>query len=495
MLLSSEPADGAVLEAGPSRIELRFNEPVVPVALRVVDGTGATLHGPGGALRSVDGVVSFDLPVALANGQYVVSYRVVSADTHPVAGSIAFAVGTAIGEAVGGVEADASLDAHWSKIARLNRFMRDLLLAVGCGGLFFVAWLAPLHGLSLRRALAVTAGLAAVATVAGIGISGARVALAPSLLDSSVWRIGFATSAGVSAFVMLAGIVLAALKPRAVVAAGLAVVAFGTALTGHAATGEPRWLIPAVQTVHSLAALVWIGAFVPLLWGGLRWPDVVLAQIARGFSRTGIGCVAALFAAGLVLTVSRVKLPGGLLQTEYGLLIAAKGAIFALMLALAADNRLRAVAAGRRRLVRNVAFELLLATFAVAATASLSHTPPHAHLHAEHAGHAAAGPSVAIARDGRVLFVAIEGRTLDLHFGDGAGATFDPLEVEVVLSSEANGVDGLRRSARRIGPGHFRLEEASLAIPGLWRIEIGALATEFRKDLYTAELRVGPPDR
>ncbi|MBL8831342.1 MAG: copper resistance protein CopC/CopD, partial [Rhodospirillales bacterium] len=358
VLLSSEPADGAVLEAAPSRIELRFNEPVVPVSLRIVDGNGAARAVSGDAIRSDDGRVTLALPVPpLAEGQYVVSYRVVSADTHPIAGSIAFAVGTAIGEAVEALS-DPALEARWSKISRANRFLRDLLLAVGCGGLFFVAWLAPVAGRTLRPALVVASAFAAVATVAGVGIAGARVALAPSLLDVSVWRIGAATSAGISALAILAGIALAMSLKRLAVVAGLVLMALGTALTGHAATGEPRWLVPIAQVAHSFAALVWIGAFVPLLCGCKRWPDDALTAAARGFSRVGVACVAVLFAAGLALAASRVELPAGLTQTGYGLLVAAKGALFALMLAFAAHNRFRALAAGRGRFARNVAFEL-----------------------------------------------------------------------------------------------------------------------------------------
>lgn len=44
--------------------------------------------------------MAFDLPAPLADGRYVVSCRVVSADTHPVAGSFVFAVGTGIGALV-----------------------------------------------------------------------------------------------------------------------------------------------------------------------------------------------------------------------------------------------------------------------------------------------------------------------------------------------------------------------------------------------------------
>ncbi len=495
MLLSSVPPDGAVLSSPPARIELRFNEPVVPVALRVIDATGTTLHGPEGAHATGDTGVAFDLPAPLADGRYVVSYRVVSADTHPVAGSIVFAVGMGIGE-VPPDEGDPALDAFWSRIAKANRFVRDLLLAVGCGGLFFLGWIAPPLGGDLRRAFAVAAVLAGVATVAGVGLAGARVALAPGLLDPAVWRIGAATSAGISALSILAGIGLVLSGRRTATMACLVAIAIGTALTGHAATGSPRWLVPAAQAIHSACALVWIGAFVPLLWGCVRWRDEALAKVADRFSRVGIACVAGLSVAGLALAATRVPSAEALWTSEYGLLVAIKGVSFALMLGLAADNRLHALQAGRRRFARNVAFELAIVLVVLATTAILSHTPPHVpDAHAGHAVAARTGPSIALSRDGRVLFVEIDGTVLDAHFADAAGAAFDPLEVEVELSSRANAIAGLRRKARRMGPGHYRVDEASLAIAGAWQIEIGALVTDFRKDLYATELVVGPRGR
>ena len=52
VLLEALPADGARLEAAPAELVLRFNEPVVPMAVKLLDGQGAELAGvvvePGG---------------------------------------------------------------------------------------------------------------------------------------------------------------------------------------------------------------------------------------------------------------------------------------------------------------------------------------------------------------------------------------------------------------------------------------------------------------
>jgi copper transport protein len=495
MLQSSSPADGAVLDGSPARIALRFNEPVVPVALRVVDAAGRTLHGPDGARTEGDAGVELDLPAPLANGRYVVSYRVVSADTHPVAGSIVFSVGTGTGD-VQVDDGDPALDAFWAKTSKANRFVRDLLLAVGCGGLFFLVWLAPPGSRVARRAFTVAGALAAVATLTGVGISGARVALAPGLFDLSVWRIGAATSAGISALTILTGIALVLSGRRIATVAGLVAMAVGTALTGHAATGTPRWLVPGAQALHSLCAIVWIGAFVPLLLGCVRWTGDEVARVAGRFSPVGIACVAGIALSGMALAATRIHFPEALWSSEYGLLIAIKIAAFAMMLALAADNRFRALHASRGRFARNVALELALALVILSTTAILTHTPPSAH--GEHAGHAVSernGPSVALSRDGQVLFVEIDGTVLNVHFADAAGKAIDPMEVAVELSSPASGIAGLTRPARRMGPGHYRIDETSLSIPGVWQIGIGALVTDFRRELYATELVVVPRGR
>src|SRR4029077_8963059 len=89
-LLRAEPADGAVLAQSPASMKLTFNEPVSPLVMRIV--------GPAGELMapmsvSVDNAVVTIVPPRLPQGTNVLSWRVVSADGHPVGGSLLFAVG------------------------------------------------------------------------------------------------------------------------------------------------------------------------------------------------------------------------------------------------------------------------------------------------------------------------------------------------------------------------------------------------------------------
>jgi hypothetical protein len=90
VLVGSDPADGAKLDAGPSKIQLRFDLPVQ-------DGFNTvTLIGPDGAhyengAAQVDGSnVSVTADPLGAAGLYRVGYRIVSDDGHPVSGSISF---------------------------------------------------------------------------------------------------------------------------------------------------------------------------------------------------------------------------------------------------------------------------------------------------------------------------------------------------------------------------------------------------------------------
>ncbi|KGN40815.1 copper resistance CopC family protein [Knoellia aerolata] len=91
-LLLSSPADGATVPASPGELVLTFNEDINPefVTVRVTDGEG-------GAVVDADATVTgptVTVPVAqpIAAGSYKITYRVVSADSHPISGSTAFTI-------------------------------------------------------------------------------------------------------------------------------------------------------------------------------------------------------------------------------------------------------------------------------------------------------------------------------------------------------------------------------------------------------------------
>ncbi|HVQ93676.1 MAG TPA: copper resistance protein CopC [Mycobacteriales bacterium] len=139
-LTATDPANGAHLDRSPTEIVLRFSQPVTPVAggVRLLDTRGRQV-GPADAGTVPGRPEQVRLPVAagLPDGYYVLSWRVVSLDSHPVAGALTFSVGAAAGagpaELPGGGTSRALTIAFW-----LVRGVGYLTLALLVGGGYFV---------------------------------------------------------------------------------------------------------------------------------------------------------------------------------------------------------------------------------------------------------------------------------------------------------------------------------------------------------------------
>ena len=94
-LISSDPVDGAALDAPPQRVSFTFNEPLMPDFVRFIatDPSGNTGDLP---VSSVEGpTASIDWPANAPGGEWTVSYRVVSQDGHPIEGGITFSYAAA----------------------------------------------------------------------------------------------------------------------------------------------------------------------------------------------------------------------------------------------------------------------------------------------------------------------------------------------------------------------------------------------------------------
>lgn len=90
-LIGSSPADKAVLDTGPAEVVLEFNQPVQTDfgLVAVIDATGT--HHELGEPVAVGSTVTQPLH-SLDAGAYEISYRVGSADGHPITGTLTFTV-------------------------------------------------------------------------------------------------------------------------------------------------------------------------------------------------------------------------------------------------------------------------------------------------------------------------------------------------------------------------------------------------------------------
>ncbi len=178
-LLSTEPASGEHLATAPDQVVLHFSEAVNlgDDLVKVLDSSGDEVDA--GDPVHVDGErssVALPLP-PLDDGPYVVSWRVISSDGHPVGGAFTFRVGDASAAAPGddqaliddvlggGSQGDTVLGVVYG-IARFAAFAGIVVLV---GGLAFVAWLWP-AGRDDRRARRIGAVAWWTALVATAGL-------------------------------------------------------------------------------------------------------------------------------------------------------------------------------------------------------------------------------------------------------------------------------------------------------------------------------------
>ncbi|SDC57731.1 copper transport protein [Geodermatophilus telluris] len=358
-LVSTDPGDGARLDAVPGQVTLRFTEGVsLGAGYARVLGDGGERVDTGAP--TVDGdTVTVPLRGDLPDASYVVTYRVVSADSHPISGAFAFVVGDGALADAGAVAGDPAVDPVVAAALPAARTLGFAGLAVGLGVPAFLVLCWPAGWASSRVRRLTTVGLGAVATGAvltfllqGPYTAGAGLG---SVLDPALLATTGASSFGLTTLgrallaLLLAAVLLPlwrrAAPPQPQEAAGLAVLAGGVVLTtaavGHPVAGALPVLATAVAAVHVAAMALWLGGLVALLAGLVR-PGADAGELAGAlprWSRLASGAVAALVVTGVVQSVREVGSPAALVSTTYGRLLLAKLALVLLLLAAAGVSR------------------------------------------------------------------------------------------------------------------------------------------------------------
>lgn len=500
-LVQASPADGAVVATPPQRFVLTFNEPVSPFVLRLVLPSGKTISLPRYELH--DHQLIIEAPAMPVRGTYALSWRVVSEDGHPVGGSVIFSIGTVTASRGVADTTDLPLGiAIWSA-----RVCFLIALLFGAGGAFFHGWLCPLPRRD-KTALALFAVTGISIGLLSIGLQGLDVLGLPlsSLPDKSAWQTGFRTS--YSATVILAVMALSAalaslslpdgklcrlLSLLALAGSGLAAAA-----SGHASNAEPHWLTTSALFTHVVCTAFWLGALLPIA-GLLRSDSQGAVMALQRFSLVIPVFVGALLASGLVLTFIQVETVGALWRTAYGNVLLVKLGLVATLLALAAVNRWRLTAQvadnrpARRKLVRMIGAEIIIATAIFAVIALWRFTPPPRVLAAAaeasisiemHATRAIAKATLDSARVGAPA-LSVQLMTADF-------APLEAKEVKARLSNRAAGIEDIERPMRRQADGTWRVDALPLPAAGRWKLELDVLVSDFEQITLEQEIDVRP---
>jgi copper transport protein len=403
-LVATTPERGAQVEASPGRVDFRFNEPVEAGfgAVRVFDAEGervdeGDLVRPGGDSQSVGVALGRGLP----DGSYTATFRVVSADSHPVSGGFVFTVGeggaapaASVAELIEEGDAGPATSVAFGAV----RGLAYLAIALAVGGVIFLGavWLPGLRSASgawpewraASDAFAARFGRFATGTVAlglattalGIVLQGANAggtsfwtALDPAVIgDVLGTRFGTVWGLRLIAWVLLGGLALVAvtgarlpaLRTASLGAAGLAArrlasppVLAGMALllgflvvspglSGHAGTTDPEALVMTSNTLHVAAMSAWLGGLAALLLAvpaatrRLEPPDRtrLLAACLRRFSPLALASVAVLLASGTYQSILYLDSLGDLTGSAFGRAILVKIGLVVGLIALGALN-------------------------------------------------------------------------------------------------------------------------------------------------------------
>ena len=405
VLEGTAPERGAALDRAPQQVVFRFSEPVEVAfgAVRVFDAAGRQVQAgdpfhPGGDARSV----AVRLAGGLGDGGYTATYRVVSADSHPISGGFVFGVGAggAAGAAtVGELLADSRAGPVTSIAFAVVRALQFAAIALAAGGLILlvVVWLPALAALAVpgagweaagaafagrwRSAVLAAAAAGLVASLLGLGLQAATAqgtTLWAALGDATevlgtrfgtVWGIGALAWLCVGALALPARAAAPSVRPATVGAAGVAVprtgatvIALGLpllwlvclpALGGHASVQSPVAVLLPANVLHVVAASAWIGGLallvlaLPVATRTLAPPDRtrLLAGTLGRFSTLALVSVAALLTGGILQSLLELEAVADLIDTAYGRAILIKSALVAVLLALGFRNRRRTLPA------------------------------------------------------------------------------------------------------------------------------------------------------
>lgn len=422
-LIRTSPAASRVLDGPPPNVQLTYDEAVEPrfaiVSVTNADGRQETTGPPQRSPSNPDTLI---VPVRpqQAEGWYLVYWRAISVDGHPVQGAFTYAVGPNPGPApqfpVPKVSATAAtpqlLIARWvmfvSVMSAIGLMVLRLLVA---RPLVRRVPSSSLRPVSVALAISSVVGLIAIPVYLDFSTAndslrsvfdvGALVplfrvtAFGRAIVDFELCFALFCVAAWIAVWVdrpdreqrSVAG--LAAVTGAVIAAAAVLIV---PGLAGHAAQTS-RGLTLMFDWVHLASGSVWMGGLLGLLVIWRTAPKVqrvrVLSAVVPRFSNVALVSVILLAATGVGEAIIHMPAVNALWETGFGRALLVKAGLLIVALGLAAGNLLRTkpqlACAGDRAdhgepaaslLSRLISGEAIVVAGAVFAAAVLSSLPP-----------------------------------------------------------------------------------------------------------------------
>jgi copper transport protein len=508
-VVSSSPTDGARLPSAPHTVSITFDEQVglgEVGYLHVVNQSGHRVDVGAAFHPGQDGrIVTATLAGGLGEGIYTESYRVISADSHPVAGTVRFAVGDAVltPQAVAGSPVDRAVGTVFVAV-RVVGYAGFAMM----GGLWILLTVWPAGREDSRARRIVWTGLAMIGLgalgqmflqgpySAGRGLASvAHLPLLQATLNSGYGELLLVRLA----LLLVIGIVLRptlsgppVTNEERLAFLGLVVtLAWTYSALGHPDTTNPSWLSISADSLHLLAMAGWLGGLFVLLVALLpRRNPVELTYVLPRFSRVAYVCVALLALTGAYAGwrgIGTLKA----LTTPYALLVGAKVVLFAGILVV---GNLSRVAAGRAlertvhapaRIRRSILLELVVAAAVLVVTATLVAQPRGREALAdEQLRPVSAAAALGGGRTVRLTIDPGHHGTVTAYVEVSAGPPLQRVRVTAALPSAQLGPIPLTLVGD--GPDRYSASTQVLPVAGAWTFTIIVSTSEF--DATTTDL-------
>lgn len=367
VLLASVPAASSVLTESPDQLQLSFSESVDVglSSIRLFDGkqNEVTIGRPAHAPNDTATVVA-DLP-GLANGTYVVVWRVTSADGHPVSGAFPFEIGSSssgrsqdlVDDVLAAVSSRSPLGGPITA-ARFVAFAGFILLA----GSITLAW-GTRHLGSVRVIVTALAGVVlslagalAVFLMQGAWVTGggwADVFGLSSVGDVASSRLGAALLVRVVLVLLWLALVQVLRRTDWTGVTGLAagtlfvLTAATFSFSGHPSAESNAWLWASVDLVHLLAVGTWAGGIAVLVAARRGIESGPHGGLVLGrFSQSATVALPIAVVTGVAQSLHLTDGISAWGDTRYGWLLIGKVALVAVVVLLGVRAR-RTVRAGR----------------------------------------------------------------------------------------------------------------------------------------------------
>ncbi len=501
-LIATNPAQGTIVQYQPVQIDLTFSEPITPVVdkIRIIGPDGQRWDK--GTPRAEGTELRIPMNENLLYGTYLVSFRVISADNHPVPGGFTFHYVEQSTSPVPAVAPEPEDDPAVSKSIMLAKYVgyAGLVLLVGSAFVLTLLWPARLDRRGPKRLLGLGFGLVAASTIAALALQVPYTGLS--------WRDVMGSPFGIALLVRLAVLVAAAilLRPlingrgravdRVLVLGVAAIGAVTWPLTGHPVGSSVPPVSVVADAVHLAGVSVWLGGLAMLALFLLRRADEdELRDILPVWSRWAGITISAVLLGGVVSAFIEVGTVTALYQTPYGRYLLIKVALVALVIGAAMLAR-RVVTQGRISIRPMVSVELAIAAVVLGLTATLTQTTP-----ARTAEAIARTPAVEQLPPPEEAFTTtLESGLFRLRMAVDPGKvganmvhlfayTLDDrpltvLEWKLTAALPSAGVEPIDVPIQKIADSHV-IGSVSLPTPGEWVLRITARTTEVDQDTVT----------